>query len=1067
METSLLSTPSSGSTGTLGTLGNPAWPSEATWSHVFDEGFVEKGYTGNTDAGFQTKEAREILFYGLIAGIVVAGILVLIGLIFLIMYLVGDSESGSGTVDEVCQPGSYKANGKCYTCAAGTYSTTTNATSCKQCAAGTAAPSGSTTCTSCLAGQYSGSGAGVCSTCSAGQYSSAGSSTCSTCSAGSYSSAGSSTCTTCAAGKYSSAGASSCSTCAAGSASVAGSESCGLCPAGSFSLAGASTCTLCGKGSYSSLSGSTSCTECGVGETTESTGSSSESACYVETGDCQPGTYKGTDGICYPCAAGTYSSGYNATSCSVCADGTTSVRGSSSCSACPAGTVGTSLGTCVSCAANQYSSAGTSSSRGCSACSAGYVSSAGSSQCTACSAGTYRSSDMSSCQSCAAGKFSASSGASTCLTCSLGTTSSTGASVCVNCAAGTHGVDGGTCTDCGANEYSGEGVATCSTCSAGSTSTAGSSSCTDCAAGYYRTLAMTACGKCPVNTYSASGAGVCTSCTSGTVAPEGSTSSSACQVCAAGTFYETVNGVGVCSTCPVGYYCPSGGSKLACPAGQYNSLTGQSSCTACPKNTYSTSTGATSSSTCVSCATGTVSEAGATACTTCSAGSVASSGSCVQCGTGLVPNSSSTACVSCGAGTYKSGLTSCLSCPIGYYSSGGVDACTACPSGTTTTGTGSTSSSACVASFDSSIRIQYFDEYVPYSTGYYERDTGVYASEYPGCLVVSFKTYLANFKTTVETDNLLAYFPYINTTTGTWILRIAMLTDVSPGFPAQATLAFLGTKVCSATSETSTIDITKPFNFFYNTTLTRAVPTTHNSNQVFYSPSTFGAPSATILTSTGSTVTVQRELFVNGFTAAKAKWDRETTGNLFANIPYIQTSSNAWAVKALIMAQYTYYGTSALPSYPLYNAFFFNTNMMEATGIAWGEVYASTANTRTTNGSATLTDLAKEIDWLIDTGISSTTHYVIPGGVTMGSGNIVDSDRDTTGSGVFGLEAVNDGTTSLINSGVISWKFKVTFWASSKNIVDNNLWVRFLIIPKALVSVVSGTKFYVGGAATV
>ena len=229
---------------------------------------------------------------------------------------------------------------------------------------------------------------------------------------------------------------------------------------------------------------------------------------------------------------------------------------------------------------------------------------------------------------------------------------------------------------------------------------------------------------------------------------------------AAGTYCPSTTGSPV--TCPAGYYCTGdvNNDHIACAAGTFNALTGQSAssaCGACTGSNVATSAGQSacqacpsgsiwaSASSCTTCAAGTYSQ-DPTTCTACSPGyvSAAGAGACSQCRPGSYASASaSTTCASCSANTYTyvsdghGGYTvvwgatassqcvanpsvsaqtpkicfpgtylnaaQCLACPIGYYCPSitvyqySPGQIRACPAGTSTPSTGAVASSDCTA----------------------------------------------------------------------------------------------------------------------------------------------------------------------------------------------------------------------------------------------------------------------------------------------------------------------------------------------------------------------------------
>ena len=129
-----------------------------------------------------------------------------------------------------------------------------------------------------------------------------------------------------------------------------------------------------------------------------------------------------------------------------------------------------------------------------------------------------------------------------------------------------------------------------------------------------------------------------------------------------------------CTPCPAGRWNPStcvpgrglADSCVAGPAGTFSTVVGsldESDWVDCPENTFSTE----GSASCESCASGRVSEPGATQCDL------------LTCDPGSVVDSTIGACVECEAGRYSDNVA-CLNCPSGRESSPGASECT-CPPG--------------------------------------------------------------------------------------------------------------------------------------------------------------------------------------------------------------------------------------------------------------------------------------------------------------------------------------------------------------------------------------------------
>ena len=561
-----------------------------------------------------------------------------------------------GTNKVACPTGYTSAAGataqnKCYiSVGAGKYIASANSSTQTSCAAGTYKAAhtvnyGSTSsCSACPSGKYSSSGAGSCSTCAAGTYSTGGSSSCTSCTAGYYclgnsnqvacpsgytsaagataqnecyisvaagkylATANGTTTTSCAAGKYKAAhtvyygSTSSCSTCPSGYTSAAGATAQSKCyisvAAGKYlGTANSSTVTSCAAGTYKAAHnvnyGSTSsCSTCPSGYTSAA-GATAQSKCYISVA---AGNYLGTanSSTVTSCAAGKYKAAHtvyygSTSSCSTCPSGYTSAAGATAQNKCyisiAAGYyLGTANGTsATACAAGKYKAAHTvyyGSTSSCSTCPSGYTSAAGATAQSKCyisvAAGNYLgTANGTSVTSCAAGKYKAAhtvyyGSTSSCSACPSGYTSAAGATAQNKCyisiAAGNYlGTANGTsATACAAGKYKAAhtvnygSTSSCSTCPSGYTSAAGATAQNKCyisiSAGYYLGTANgTTATACAAGKYKAAH-----------TVNYGSTSS--CATCAAGT-YNTGTGNTGCTTCPAGYYCTGGTNKTACASG--------------------------------------------------------------------------------------------------------------------------------------------------------------------------------------------------------------------------------------------------------------------------------------------------------------------------------------------------------------------------------------------------------------------------------------------------------------------------------------------------------------------
>ena len=126
-----------------------------------------------------------------------------------------------------------------------------------------------------------------------------------------------------------------------------------------------------------------------------------------------------------------------------------------------------------------------------------------------------------------------------------------------------------------------------------------------------------------------------------------------------------------CVACTPGSYSPLGLGCATCPAGQYSTTSGATSCSNCTAGTAGPA-GSTSAAQCVACTPGTFA-IGGTACNPCPAGSYSTGSSattCASCAAGSscpAGASSAAQCASCAAGTYSTGGTACIGCPANTY----------------------------------------------------------------------------------------------------------------------------------------------------------------------------------------------------------------------------------------------------------------------------------------------------------------------------------------------------------------------------------------------------------------
>ena len=175
------------------------------------------------------------------------------------------------------------------------------------------------------------------------------------------------------------------------------------------------------------------------------------------------------------------------------------------------------------------------------------------------------------------------------------------------------------------------------------------------------------CKACPAGTFQTGegmiSSGDCIFCDAGKYSSGlGATSTETCRVCSLGT-YSSANGAsesGACAFCDPGSFVEPGGTRCAlCSEGKYSSSVNVTACHGCVGGTFSAIRGSNHSSSCKSCKPGTYSQAIASSCFMCSAGSF-------QTGSGM------TNCDLCATGTYSSGhgmisVDSCQMCASGSY----------------------------------------------------------------------------------------------------------------------------------------------------------------------------------------------------------------------------------------------------------------------------------------------------------------------------------------------------------------------------------------------------------------
>ena len=345
---------------------------------------------------------------------------------------------------------------------------------------------------------------------------------------------------------------------------------------------------------------------------------------------------------------------------------------------------------------------------GCNACPAGtYNSEPGAATCTNCGAGKYQSTPAAAaetqCIPCPANTFSFSGNTdiNNCR-CNAGYSGAANGVACDACAAGSYKTDVGigTCTNCGANNYSttvAQVVSTCSTCPSFSQAPAGSDEvsdcrcnigytgangqvCLGCVQGTYKTsIGPDKCTLCGNNTFSsvvaATSSSVCATCQGNSTSLMGSTRQSDCH-CLMG--YLTKNLGAVNATCEM------------CNAGSYNSQLDATTCSRCGAGYKSSTPGATSSEQCTACGTDKYSAAGAAQCEICPSNTFAPGLSkelndckCLSGYYSQVAGQDGLPCSACQAGKHKAqtGPVVCTDCPVNQYS----------------TATAATSNTTCIA----------------------------------------------------------------------------------------------------------------------------------------------------------------------------------------------------------------------------------------------------------------------------------------------------------------------------------------------------------------------------------
>ncbi|HSA32286.1 MAG TPA: DUF4215 domain-containing protein [bacterium] len=137
---------------------------------------------------------------------------------------------------------------------------------------------------------------------------------------------------------------------------------------------------------------------------------------------------------------------------------------------------------------------------------------------------------------------------------------------------------------------------------------------------------------------------------------------------------------------------------FACAAGTYGD---GFTCTPCAAGKYNPLEGQRTVVACLPCAAGSVSDAGAAACTPCAAGTYQSGNACLACAAGTYNAlEGQTSCTQCDAGTYAAGTgnTGCTDCAVGSFAANpGQASCDDCPVGQYNALTGQAACTECAA----------------------------------------------------------------------------------------------------------------------------------------------------------------------------------------------------------------------------------------------------------------------------------------------------------------------------------------------------------------------------------
>ena len=479
----------------------------------------------------------------------------------------------------------------CNNCEAGTYQEQAGQTACGSCRIGSFCPEGASAPLPCEEGTHSNAtnltSAGDCTPTTPGYYATTGSTEQMPCRSGTQQpESKKGQCIDCEAGKF---------------MNVSGAIICYPCRTGSFCPVGASAPLPCEEGSFGGASGlvaQAECTVCPAG-TYCFAGSTAATSC-------SKGTYAAAERsqLCTACPEGKYQGNEGASACSECGAGFT----------CPEGSV---VQIPASCDAGTYLDL---ASDQCLGCPAGSVCAGGSSPPRPCARGGYCVAGVSQPTDCPAGRFGSETGLLDALCsgeCAPG----------YYCEAGSMSAKSAPCEAGRYSSEAGQGsAASCGACGAGNFCFAGSTVPTPCGKGT-ATADPTSqqCPMCVEGKYQSNdGATECLTCGDGFMCPPGSSARIPAS-CDEGTFLRS--GVAFrnqddCETCPVAKWCPGGRTPpKPCSAGTFANVVGLAQCVDCPAGTFQSKSGET---VCDPCTPGSYCEVAAAAVSLCQVGTYGS-----------------------------------------------------------------------------------------------------------------------------------------------------------------------------------------------------------------------------------------------------------------------------------------------------------------------------------------------------------------------------------------------------------------------------------------------------------